>query len=75
LGLFVIFLLLNFVALLILFIFSKGSFLCFDHLPTLSLLIPWLGFKGLRRNQGFRILFVGEHCMKHRVFFLIMVNA
>jgi hypothetical protein len=50
LGLFAIFLLLNFVALLILFIFSKGSFVCFDHLPTLSLLIPWLGFKGLRRN-------------------------
>jgi hypothetical protein len=49
LGLFAIFLLLNFVALLIHFIFSKGSFLCFDHLPILSPLIPWLGFKGLKR--------------------------
>jgi hypothetical protein len=49
LGLFAIFLLLNFVALLMNFIFSKGPFLCFDHLPTLSPLIPWLGFKGLRR--------------------------
>jgi hypothetical protein len=39
LGLFAIFLLLNFVALLIHFIFSKGSFLCFDHLPILSPLI------------------------------------
>jgi hypothetical protein len=49
LGLFAIFFLLNFVALLIHFIFSKGSFLCFDHLPTLSPLIPWIGFKGLKR--------------------------
>jgi hypothetical protein len=54
---------------------SKGPFLCFDHLPTLSPLIPWLGFKGLRRIYGFRILFVGEHCMKDRVFFLVMVNV
>jgi hypothetical protein len=32
---------------------SKGPFLCFDHLPTLSPLIPWLGFKGL---EGLRVL-------------------
>jgi hypothetical protein len=36
---------------------SKGPFLCFDHLPTLSPLIPWLGFKGL---EGLRVL---ESCL------------
>jgi hypothetical protein len=56
-GPFARFILLNFVALLILFIFSKGSFLCFDHLPTLSPLITCLGFKGLR---GIRVL---ESCL------------
>jgi hypothetical protein len=70
LGPFAIFLLLNLVALLILFIFSKGSFLCFDHLPTLSPLLPGLGFKGLK---GFRVLescLGDEHCMKGRLPFL-----
>jgi hypothetical protein len=49
-GPFVILLLINFVDLLIHFIFGKGPFLCFGHLPTLSPLIPWLGFNGLRGN-------------------------
>ena len=52
-GLFAILLLTKFVGLLIHFIFGKGSFLCFGHLLTLSLLIPWLEFSGLSGELGF----------------------
>jgi hypothetical protein len=54
LGLFVISLLIHFVDLVIYCIFGKGSLLGFGHLPTLSPLIPCLGFNGFKR--GIRVL-------------------
>jgi hypothetical protein len=57
LGLFAILLLTKFCRFTNTLHISKGPFLCFDHLPTLSPLIPWLGFKGL---EGLRVL---ESCL------------